>query len=176
MIKVMALAKATAAITPIKPPTSVIVADSIRYCSITSPSRSPGTKLAAGRGTRTVCRFWKRRRPRRLLADAMPALAKKCKYPGCGGSTMLGSHAVPQRLLQQFAYYDPHTKSLRLWRYAKGRPPFNNTSPKTATRYPGHFSDPQDAAAEAHLEERLDREFEHPVTGQSSPSNSNDFR
>jgi hypothetical protein len=100
-----------------------------------------------------------------LLADATPALAKKCKYPGCGGSTMLRSRAVPQSLLQQFAYYDPRTKSLRLRRYAKGRPPFNNASPKTATRYPGHFSDPQDAAAEAHLEERLAREFDHPVTG-----------
>jgi hypothetical protein len=102
---------------------------------------------------------------RRLLADATPALAKKCKYPGCGGSTMLRSRAVPQSLLQQVAYYDPRTKSLRLRRYAKGRPPFNNASPKTATRYPGHFSDPQDAAAEAHLEERLAREFDHPVTG-----------
>jgi predicted nucleic acid-binding protein len=45
MIKVTALAKATPAITPIKPPTSVIVADSIRYCSITSRRRNPGSKL-----------------------------------------------------------------------------------------------------------------------------------
>ena len=41
----MALAKATPAITPIKPPPSAIVADSIRYCSITSPRPSSGSKL-----------------------------------------------------------------------------------------------------------------------------------
>jgi hypothetical protein len=45
MIKVTALPKTTPAITPIKPPTSVIVADSIRYCSITSRCRNPGSKL-----------------------------------------------------------------------------------------------------------------------------------
>jgi hypothetical protein len=76
---------------------------------------------------------------------------------------LIKSHTVPQSLLQRFAYYDPRTKSYRLWRYSKGRPPYNNQSPKSATRYAGHFSDPQDEAVEAELEQRLAREFEEPV-------------
>jgi predicted metal-binding protein len=52
---------------------------------------------------------------------------------------------------------------LRLWRYAKGRPPYKKQSPKSATRYGGHFVDPENSAAEAEIEQRLAKEFEHPV-------------
>ncbi len=79
------------------------------------------------------------------------------------GGRLIESHTVPRSLLQQFAFFDPRSKSYRLWRYAKGRPPYNNQSPKSATRYAGHFSDPQDEASEAELEQRLASEFEHPV-------------
>ena len=73
------------------------------------------------------------------------------------------SHTVPKKLLEQFAYDDPVTRSKRLWRYQKGRPAYNNASPKTATRWDGHFADPVDSAKEAELEARLQREFEEPV-------------
>jgi len=76
---------------------------------------------------------------------------------------LIESHTVPQSLLERFAYHDPHTGSLRLWRYAKGRPPYKKQSPKSATRYGGHFSDPENAEAEAEIELRLAREFENPV-------------
>ena len=76
---------------------------------------------------------------------------------------MIESHTVPQSLLERFAYNDPHTKSSRLWRYARARPQYNKQSPKSATRYGGHFSDPENAAAEAEIEQRLAREFENPV-------------
>lgn len=73
------------------------------------------------------------------------------------------SHTVPKKLLEQFAYYDPVTRSKRLWRYQKGRAPYGAAAPKTATRWAGHFSHPADGGKEAELEERLEREFEHPV-------------
>ena len=73
------------------------------------------------------------------------------------------SHTVPRKLLDQFAYDDPVTKSRRLWQYAKGRAPWRRASPTTATRVNGQFSDPEDAAKEAELEDRLNREFEMPV-------------
>jgi len=73
------------------------------------------------------------------------------------------SHTVPKKLLEQFAYYDPITKSLRLWRYEKGRAPFAKASPKTATRIDGHFWHPDDPAKETELETRLNDEFENPV-------------
>lgn len=73
------------------------------------------------------------------------------------------SHTVPRKLLEQFAYFDSHTKSLRLWRYEKGRPPFPNASPRTATRIDHHFNHPDIAAKEEELEGRLAREFEEPV-------------
>jgi hypothetical protein len=76
---------------------------------------------------------------------------------------LIGSHTVPQCLLERFAYYDSRTESLRLWRYAKGRPPYSKQSPKSATRYEGHFADPEDSAAEARVEQQLAQEFEHPV-------------
>ena len=43
------------------------------------------------------------------------------------------------------------------------RTPYNKQSPKSATSYRGHFSDPENAAAEAEIEQRLAREFENPV-------------
>lgn len=73
------------------------------------------------------------------------------------------SHTVPKKLLEHFAYDDPVTKSKRLWRYEKGRPPYGEAAPKTATRWDGHFADPDDAAKEAAIETRLQREFENPV-------------
>lgn len=60
-------------------------------------------------------------------------------------------------------YDDPITKSRRLWRYQKGRSPYPNASPRTATRWDGHFADPADSAKEAEIEVRLKREFEDPV-------------
>ena len=73
------------------------------------------------------------------------------------------SHTVPKKLLEQFAYYHPQTQSKRLWRYHKGWKPHGNASPKTATRWDGHFADPTNSEKEAELEERLKREFEDPV-------------
>jgi Protein of unknown function (DUF4238) len=73
------------------------------------------------------------------------------------------SHTVPRKLLDQFAYDDPVTKSRRLWRYGKGQPPDPRASPKTATRWAGHFAHPENALKEKELEDRLEREFEAPV-------------
>ena len=73
------------------------------------------------------------------------------------------SHTVPRKLLEQFAYDDPRTKSKRLWQYEKGRAPWWKASPKSATRWEGHFADPANAEKEAHLELRLKKEFEDPV-------------
>jgi hypothetical protein len=73
------------------------------------------------------------------------------------------SHTVPRKLLDQFAYDDPVTRSRRLWRYQKGRHPYGNASPRTATRFEGHFSDPRDPDKELELENRLTREIEDPV-------------
>jgi Protein of unknown function (DUF4238) len=73
------------------------------------------------------------------------------------------SHTVPRKLLEQFAYFDPHTKSLRLWRYEKGRAPYANASPKSATRIESHFQNPDDPSSEQKLESRLAAEIEDPV-------------
>jgi len=73
------------------------------------------------------------------------------------------SHTVPKKLLEQFAYYDRFTKSLRLWRYKKGRTPYAKASPKTATRIDGHFWHPDNPTKETELETRLNDEFENPV-------------
>lgn len=73
------------------------------------------------------------------------------------------SHTVPQRLLKQFAYHDPATDSLRLWRYAKGRHPYPKASPKTAARIDGYFADPRNAAIEQRIEEKLAVDVEDPV-------------
>lgn len=73
------------------------------------------------------------------------------------------SHTVPRKLLEQFAYDDPVTRSKRLWRYQKGQPPYGRAAPKTATRWDGHFADPVNSTKEAELEMRLKREFEDPV-------------
>lgn len=73
------------------------------------------------------------------------------------------SHTVPRKLLEQFAHLDTFTKSLRLWRYEKDRPPLRDASPRSATRIDGHFMHPDIAAKEEELERRLAREFEEPV-------------
>jgi hypothetical protein len=73
------------------------------------------------------------------------------------------SHTVPKKLLEQFAYYDPVTRSKRLWRYQKGRLPYGAAAPKTATRWDGHFAHPANRGKESELEQRLEQEFEHPV-------------
>jgi len=73
------------------------------------------------------------------------------------------SHTVPKKLLKQFAYDDPCTKSKRLWQYQKGLPPWRKASPQRATAWDGHFADPANAAKEAELELRLKQDFEDPV-------------
>src|SRR5579872_1483127 len=73
------------------------------------------------------------------------------------------SHTVPKKLLEQFAYDDPITRSKRLWRYQKDRSPYGRAAPKTATRWEGHFAHPANAAKETEIEGRLKREFEDPV-------------
>jgi hypothetical protein len=73
------------------------------------------------------------------------------------------SHTVPECLLKQFAYHDPITNSLRLWRYAKGRRPYPKASPKTAGRIDGYFADPSNAAIEQRIEEKLAVDVEGPV-------------
>ena len=73
------------------------------------------------------------------------------------------SHTVPKKLLEQFAYIDTKTKSLRLWRYEKGWRPYWKASPETATVIDGIFADPRDGEKEAELEHQLNCEFEDPV-------------
>ncbi len=73
------------------------------------------------------------------------------------------SHVVPQRLLEQFAYFDQITQSPRLWRYEAGREPYWKASPETATAEEFHFDDPADENREKMLEERLASEVENPV-------------
>src|SRR5690242_250324 len=81
----------------------------------------------------------------------------------CSQEHVMKSHTVPRKLLGQFTYDDPVTRSKRLWRYQKGLPPYGRAAPKTATRWDGHFADPANSTKEAELEERLKREFEDPV-------------
>jgi hypothetical protein len=73
------------------------------------------------------------------------------------------SHTVPRKLLDQFAYDDPVTRSRRLWQYTRDRAPSGRASPRTATRVSEHFADPTNSEREARLEDRLNREFENPV-------------
>jgi hypothetical protein len=73
------------------------------------------------------------------------------------------SHTIPKRLLENFAYRDPRTQSLRLWRYQKGRAPYGRAAPKSATRWEHHFADPANEAKEKQIEFRLKQEFEDPV-------------
>jgi len=73
------------------------------------------------------------------------------------------SHTVPRKLLDQFAYDDPITRSRRLWQYTQSREPWGRASPRTATRISDHFNHPADLEREARLENRLNREFEDPV-------------
>jgi hypothetical protein len=73
------------------------------------------------------------------------------------------SHTVPKRLLEQFAYFDPVTRSKRLWRYESGRPPYPGVSPRKATGIEGYLVDPEDAAKEHQLEIELAHGFENPI-------------
>lgn len=73
------------------------------------------------------------------------------------------SHTIPERLLKQFAYFDTITRSLRLWKYSKGKPPYPRASPKTAARIDGYFANPNDARMEALIETKLAYEIEDPV-------------
>ena len=73
------------------------------------------------------------------------------------------SHTVPRKLLEHFASYDPVPKALRLWRYEKGKAPYGRATPKSATRWNGHFADPANAQREKEIEGRLEREFENPL-------------
>ncbi len=73
------------------------------------------------------------------------------------------SHTVPRKLLEQFAYDDPRTRSKRLWQYQKGLPPWWKASPGRATAWDGHFAEPANAAKEEQIELRLKQEFEDPV-------------
>src|ERR1039458_1700957 len=73
------------------------------------------------------------------------------------------SHTVPKKLLEQFAYDDPRTKSKRLWQYQKCLPPWWKASPGRATAWDGHDGDPANAAKEEQIEMRLKQEFEDPV-------------
>lgn len=73
------------------------------------------------------------------------------------------SHTVPRKLLEQFSYYEPSVKALRLWRYQRGHAPYGHATLRKATMMDGHFSNPSDEAKEAELESRLNQEFEQPV-------------
>jgi Protein of unknown function (DUF4238) len=73
------------------------------------------------------------------------------------------SHTVPRRLLDNFAFDDKKTKSRRLWRYEKGKPPYNRIPPSRATAWNGHFADPNDPERERRIEDRLQHDFEDPV-------------
>lgn len=73
------------------------------------------------------------------------------------------SHSVPQRLLKQFAYEHTATRSLRLWKYEKGRPPFGKASPRTATTHEKFFADPKNSALELEIETNLAHTIEDPV-------------
>lgn len=73
------------------------------------------------------------------------------------------SHTVPRRLLEQFAFPDGHTKSLRLWRYRKGLPPRCDVAPKKASQIPRYFGNSNDPQQEMVLEQRLNAEVESPV-------------
>jgi Protein of unknown function (DUF4238) len=70
---------------------------------------------------------------------------------------------VPKKLLELFAFDDPVTRSKRLWRYQKGRPPYGRASPKHAAAWERHFADPTNSNKEAEIELRLKRDFEDPV-------------
>src|ERR1035437_7180716 len=78
------------------------------------------------------------------------------------GTIQMNSHTVPKKLLEQFAYEDLRTKSLRLYCYQKGIPPYL-VFPKRATAVERYLADPDDPTKESELETRLANEFENPV-------------
>jgi hypothetical protein len=73
------------------------------------------------------------------------------------------SHAIPMRLLKEFAYFEPRTKSLRLWRYQRGIAPIGSASPKSETRIDGYFSKPSDSTFEENIEKTLADKVENDV-------------
>jgi hypothetical protein len=72
------------------------------------------------------------------------------------------SHTVPKHLIEHFAYHDKSTRSMRLWRYQKGRAPYR-AAPKHATSWNGHFADTKNKDRELAIELRLKQQFEDPV-------------
>lgn len=75
----------------------------------------------------------------------------------------INSHIVPKCLLEQFAYMNEKTQSLRLWHYRPGVAPRWDTAPKSAAQSLGYFESSEDAEAEAQIEVRLAQEIENPV-------------
>src|SRR5438552_17089568 len=73
------------------------------------------------------------------------------------------SHTVPRNLLEHFEYDDALTQSKRLWAYQKGKPPWGQANPASATRWDHHFADAANEAKEEEIELRLKQEFEDPV-------------
>jgi len=67
------------------------------------------------------------------------------------------------RLLKQFAYFEPNTNSLRLWRYQRGMRPTGTASPRSETRIDGYFAKPSDSAFEANIEKLLADRVENEV-------------
>jgi hypothetical protein len=76
---------------------------------------------------------------------------------------LMNSHAIPMRLLKQFAYFEPRTKSPRLWRYERGFAPVGNASPRSESRSDGYFSKPSDPAFETNIEKVLADKIENEV-------------
>jgi hypothetical protein len=115
--------------------------------------------------------------PGRPFASAclQPYLRRTQRLPGWRANTQkiplkwdhrpeaMKSRTVPKKLLEQFAFYDAGSRSNRLWQYQKGLPPWGHASPKSSTRWDGHFADPANTAKEEQLELRLKQEFEDPV-------------
>lgn len=67
------------------------------------------------------------------------------------------------RLLKQFAYLEPKTNSLRLWRYQRGMRPAGSASPRSETRIEGYFAKPSDSAFEESIEKLLADKVENEV-------------
>lgn len=76
------------------------------------------------------------------------------------------SHAIPMRLLKQFASEDSKTKSLRMWRYERGVKPNGKASPKSETRTDGYFARPSNPSFEEGIEKTLADQIENEVHSQ----------
>lgn len=85
------------------------------------------------------------------------------------------SHTIPMRLLKEFAYLEPKTNSLRLWRYQRGMRASGTASPKSETRIDGYFAKPSDSTFEANIEKVLADQIENEVHDFLSDLNSRLF-